>query len=88
MPRETNDPIRTQAVHTIAFTAGGNKTFGLGIGSTARAYLHEGPARSSGGAAVGFQGFNMFIDDTSHRTVVSSTATAESFLTDTGATIP
>ena len=88
MPRETNDPIRTQAVHTIAFTAGGNENWGLGIGTTARAYLHEGPDRSSGGAAVAAQGFHLFIDDTSHKTVISSTAAGESFLTDTGATIP
>ena len=82
MPRETNDPIRTQAAHEISFTIGSSERFGLDAGSAGRAYLLE---NERGGVAAGFV---LYVDATSHKSVVSSTATAESFLTGAGCTIP
>ncbi len=81
MPREVTDPIVTNAQHTIFFTVGSSDRFGLDADSTGRAYLIE---NERGGVA---SGFTMWIDDTSHKTVVSSTATAESFLTGAGCLI-
>lgn len=82
MPREVTDPITTNAQHTISFTIGSSDRFGMDAGSTGRAYLLE---NERGGVAAGFV---LWVDATSHRSVVSSTATAESFLTGAGLTLP
>lgn len=86
MPREINDPVAARADHTIKWTPDGS-AFGLASGVPSECYLREGPLRRVDGVLAA-RGYSLWVDATSHRAVVSSTSEAESFLTNSGGSIP